>query len=254
MPAKKTSVKKTSERKPIISIKDAWKTYHVGEVDVHALRGLNLDIYPGEFVAIQGPSGSGKSTAMNLVGCLDVPTSGHIYLEGKDISTFYESDLAQIRGQKIGFIFQKFHLIDSLSAIDNVKLPMTFQNISEDERQKRAEKLLKLVDLGDRMDHKPGELSGGQQQRVAIARSLAMDPPVILADEPTGNLDSKMGKVIMEFLQKLHKEEKKTIIMVTHDDHLAKIANKIAFLKDGKVTNLVETKGAKFDSIYEVEK
>lgn len=252
MLVKKKSTK--SKEKPIISIKNAWKTYHVGEVDVHALRGLDLDIYPGEFVAIQGPSGSGKSTAMNLVGCLDVPTSGHIYLEGEDIALFHESDLAQIRGQKIGFIFQKFHLIPSLSALDNVKLPMTFQQISEEERTKRAEELLKLVDLGERTDHKPGELSGGQQQRVAIARALAMDPPVILADEPTGNLDSKMGKVIMEFLQKLHKEQNKTIIMVTHDDHLAKIADKIAFLKDGKVTKLVETKNAKFNSIYEVEK
>ena len=251
MPAKKTL--KSRSAKPIISIKDAWKTYHVGEVDVHALRGLNLDIYQGEFVAIQGPSGSGKSTAMNLVGCLDVPTSGQIYLDGVDISTFHESDLAQIRGRKIGFIFQKFHLIPSLSAKDNVKLPMTFQNFSEEEREKRAVALLKLVELDDRMDHKPSELSGGQQQRVAIARALAMDPPVILADEPTGNLDSKMGRVVMEFLQKLHKEQNKTIIMVTHDDNLAKIAQKIAFLKDGKVTKLFETKHVSFKSVYENE-
>jgi len=224
-----------AEKKAIISIKDAWKTYKVGEVDVHALRGLDISIYQGEFVAIQGPSGSGKSTAMNLIGCLDVPTSGKIFLDGKDISQLHESDLAQIRGRKIGFIFQKFNLIPTLSAFENVKLPMSFQNIPESERNKKAKELLKLVDLSDRMHHRPGELSGGQQQRVAIARSLALDPPVILADEPTGNLDSKMGKTIMEFLIQLHKEKKKTIIMVTHDDNLAKFADRVEFLKDGKI-------------------
>ncbi len=220
---------------PLIEIKDAWKTYDVGEVKVHALRGLNISVFPGEFVAIQGPSGSGKSTAMNLVGCLDLPTSGIVKLDGKDISKLHESDLAQIRGKTIGFIFQKFNLIPTLSALENVKLPMSFQGIIEAERTKRAIELLNLVELGDRMDHLPSELSGGQQQRVAIARSLALDPPVILADEPTGNLDSKMGKIIMEFLDKLHKEKKKTIIMVTHDDNLAVHADRIEFLKDGQI-------------------
>lgn len=230
------------EQKPIIEIKEAWKTYDVGEVKVHALRGLNIKIFPGEFVAIQGPSGSGKSTAMNLIGCLDIPTKGHILLEGKDISTMTESDLAQIRGQKIGFIFQKFNLIPTLSALDNVKLPMVFQNISEDDREKRAEELLQLVDLGDRIHHKPSELSGGQQQRVAIARALALDPPVILADEPTGNLDSKMGSTVMTFLQKLHEEKKKTIIMVTHDDNLATYADRTELLKDGQITKTIKKK------------
>lgn len=220
---------------PVIQIKDAWKTYDVGDVKVHALRGLNLSVFPGEFVAIQGPSGSGKSTAMNLVGCLDVPTKGSVLLDGQDISELYESDLAQIRGQKIGFIFQKFNLIPTLSALENVKLPMAFQGISEEERNKRATELLELVDLGERINHAPNELSGGQQQRVAIARSLALDPPVILADEPTGNLDSKMGKVVMEFLIKLHKEKNKTIIMVTHDDKLATFADRTEFLKDGQI-------------------
>lgn len=200
-----------SKEKPIIEIKDAWKTYSLGKVKVHALRGLNLSVFPGEFVAIQGPSGSGKSTAMNLVGCLDVPTKGHVLLDNKDISTLHESDLAQIRGQKIGFIFQKFHLIPTLSAIDNVKLPMSFQGIPEDKRVKRATELLDLVGLKERMYHRPGELSGGQQQRVAIARSLALDPPVILADEPTGNLDSEMGASVMDFLKKLHKEQGKQL-------------------------------------------
>ena len=222
-------------KKPIIEIKNAWKTYVVGKVNVNALRGLNLKIYPGEFVAIQGPSGSGKSTAMNLVGCLDIPTKGHIFLEGKDISMLHESDLAQIRGQKIGFIFQKFHLIPTLSALDNVKLPMSFQGYSEEKKTERAKELLKLVDLENRMHHLPGELSGGQQQRVAIARSLAMDPPVILADEPTGNLDSEMGANVMDFLKKLHSEKGKTIVMVTHDDNLAKLADRVEFLKDGKI-------------------
>ncbi|MFW6026682.1 MAG: ABC transporter ATP-binding protein [Candidatus Woesearchaeota archaeon] len=224
--------------KPIIEIKDAWKTYHVGEVDVHALRGLSISIYTGEFVAIQGPSGSGKSTAMNLVGCLDIPTKGHIYLEGNDISLMSESDLAQIRGRKIGFIFQKFNLIPTLSAKENIKLPMSFQGISEDKKNKRAEELLKLVELDTRMNHLPSELSGGQQQRVAIARALALDPPVILADEPTGNLDSTMGNNVMEFLKKLHKEKQKTIVMVTHDDNLARYADRIEILKDGKIQKL----------------
>lgn len=227
--------KRTKQKTPIISIKDAWKTYSLGEVQVHALRGLNLDIYEGEFVAIQGPSGSGKSTAMNLVGCLDIPTKGSILLEGKDISKLHESDLAQIRGQTIGFIFQKFNLIPTISALDNVKLPMAFQGISESDRDKRAKELLELVDLTSRMHHKPGELSGGQQQRVAIARALSLDPPVILADEPTGNLDSTMGASVMDFLKKLHKEKGKTIVMVTHDDHLAKLADRVETLKDGKL-------------------
>lgn len=237
---KKKIVKKKA--KPIIEIKNAWKTYQVGSISVHALRGLNVAIYPGEFVAIQGPSGSGKSTAMNLVGCLDIPTSGKIYLDGQDISKMAESDLAQIRGQKIGFIFQKFNLIPTLSTIENVMLPMSFQGIPEDERRARATYLLELVELGERVDHKPSELSGGQQQRVAIARALALDPPVILADEPTGNLDSKMGSVVMEFLKKLHKQEGKTIIMVTHDDNLATTADRIEFLKDGQIVKSIKNR------------
>jgi len=232
---------KSTTLKPIIEIKEAWKTYTVGTQKIHALRGLNLSIYPGEFVAIQGPSGSGKSTAMNLVGCLDVPTQGVIYLEGQDISKLTESALAQIRGKKIGFIFQKFHLISTLTAIENVMLPMSFQNMPESERIIRAKELLALVGLEDRMNNRPGELSGGQQQRVAIARSLALDPPVILADEPTGNLDSEMGSSVMQFLEKLHVEKGKTIVMVTHDDELAHFADRIAVLKDGQVISSVQT-------------
>lgn len=221
--------------KPIIQLKNVWKTYKMGDNLVHALRGINLDVMPGEFLAIQGPSGSGKSTAMNLVGCLDIPSRGEIYLDGQNIANLSESNLATIRGRKIGFIFQKFNLIETLTAFENVVLPMTFQGIPEDERDKRAKKLLEQFGLGDRMHHKPGELSGGQQQRVAIARSLSVDPPVILADEPTGNLDSKTGKEVMEFLRELHKHKDKTIVLVTHDDVLARFADRVEYLKDGVI-------------------
>jgi putative ABC transport system ATP-binding protein len=219
----------------IISLNDVWKIYTMGEVKVPALRGLNLKIKRGEFVAVQGASGSGKSTALNSIGCLDVPTKGRVYLEGKDISKMSESELAQIRGKKIGFIFQQFNLINTLSALENVTLPMIFQNIPSEERIRRAKELLEMVELGERMHHKPTELSGGQQQRVAIARSLANDPEVILADEPTGNLDSKTGETVINFLDKLHKEKKTTIIMVTHDAALAHRADRIEFLKDGAI-------------------
>ena len=222
-------------KKPIIRIKDVWKIYKMGDVEVNALRGLNLEIFPGEFIAIQGPSGSGKSTAMNMVGCLDTPTKGHIYLEGRDISKLQESDLAQLRGKKIGFIFQQFNLINTLTALENVMLPMAFQDVDKEKRRKSAIEILNFLGLGERMDHRPTELSGGQQQRVAIARSLANDPDIILADEPTGNLDSKTGRYIMNFLIKLNKEKNKTVIMVTHDDHLSKYAKKVYFLKDGAI-------------------
>ena len=215
------------KNKSIIKIENVWKTYKMGDVEVHALRGMNFEVKKGEFVAIMGPSGSGKSTAVNMVGCLDVPTKGNIYLGGKNIAKLSESELAQIRGKKIGFIFQQFNLIPSLTAKRNITLPMIFQGVNYKKRITRAEKLLKLVGLGERMQHKPSEMSGGQQQSVAIARSLANDPEVILADEPTGNLDSKTGKIVMDFLCQLNKKEGKTIIMVTHDQKLAKIADRI---------------------------
>jgi putative ABC transport system ATP-binding protein len=220
---------------PVIKLDNVWKIYQMGGTEVAALQGLSLDIRKGEFVSIMGPSGSGKSTAMNMIGCLDVPTKGHIYLSGQDISQLHESDLAQIRGRLIGFIFQQFNLINTLSAIENVMLPMTFQGIPEEERVEKAAKLLELVELGERMYHRPSELSGGQQQRVAIARSLANDPEVLLADEPTGNLDSKTGENVLSFLQKLNEEQGKTIVMVTHDENLAKHAKRIEYLKDGKI-------------------
>lgn len=228
-------------RKPIIEVIDVWKIYNMGQVKVNALQGLNLTVYPGEFIAIQGPSGSGKSTAMNIIGCLDVPTKGTVKLDGIDISTLSESDLAQIRGRKIGFIFQKFNLIPTMSALENVMLPMGFQNIPFAQRRKKGAELLKLVQLDERMHHKPNELSGGQQQRVAIARSLALDPPVVLADEPTGNLDSKTGNIVMEFLHTLQSQGR-TIIMVTHDDELGQHAQRHYVLSDGRIVSDAEGK------------
>ncbi|MFH1649877.1 MAG: ABC transporter ATP-binding protein [Candidatus Woesearchaeota archaeon] len=225
------------EKKPIIELKNVWKIYEMGSQQVQALRGMTIAIMPGEFIAIMGPSGSGKSTAVNMIGCLDIPTKGAVYLDGKDISHLSEDALAKIRGKKIGFIFQQFNLIPVLSAMENVMLPMTFQNVPANERKKRADYLLQLVELGDRTSHRPTELSGGQQQRVAIARALSNDPEVILADEPTGNLDSKTGRIVLEFLKKLNKNENKTIIMVTHDIKLAKEADRIAYLKDGQIVD-----------------
>ena len=227
-------MKKKTET-PVIKLVDVWKIYQMGNVKVNALQGINLEIKKGEFVAIMGPSGSGKSTAVNMVGCLDIPTKGSIYLEGKNISHMSESELAQIRGKKIGFIFQQFNLINTLSAAENVMLPMTFQEVDRDIRIDRAKNLLDLVELEDRMHHKPTELSGGQQQRVAIARAMANDPEVILADEPTGNLDSKTGRLVIDFLIKMNKEKKKTIIMVTHDAQLANYAQRTEYLKDGQI-------------------
>jgi len=219
----------------LIELKDVHKYYQMGESIVKAVDGMDIKITEGDFVAIMGPSGSGKSTAMNLVGSLDLATKGDIYLDGTDIELLDESDLAQLRGKKIGFIFQQFNLISNLTAKENIMLPMMFQGISSHEREARAEKLLKMVDLGDRMNHYPGQLSGGQQQRVAIARSLANDPEVILADEPTGNLDTKTGEMVMAFLEELNRKGK-TIIMVTHDPKLAhEHAHVIYQIKDGKV-------------------
>ncbi|MCX6711720.1 MAG: ABC transporter ATP-binding protein [Candidatus Woesearchaeota archaeon] len=226
------------EKRKIIEIKDVWKIYQLDAVEYPALRGANLDVYRGEFLAIMGASGSGKSTMLNSVGALDVPTKGQVLLEGIDISTLDESELSQVRGRKIGFVFQAFNLINSLSALENVMLPMTFQNIQRSIKIEKATRLLNLVGLGDRLNNTPGELSGGERQRVAIARSLANDPEVILADEPTGNLDSKTGKEILELLKRLQKEQGKTLIMVTHDLNIAKQADRIAQLSDGKVIKI----------------
>lgn len=223
--------------KPVISLKNVWKIYPMGDVRVHALQGLDLDIYEGEFVSIVGPSGSGKSTSMNMIGCLDIPTKGHILLYGQDIEHLHESDLAQIRGRRIGFVFQKFNLISTLTALENVTLPMMFQNVSKEQAEKRAKELLTKVGLVERMHHRPNELSGGQQQRVSIARALANNPDIILADEPTGNLDSASGDLVLKMLEKLH-DEGKTLILVTHEMELADRAQRKCLLKDGKIVKI----------------
>ncbi|HIH11846.1 TPA: ABC transporter ATP-binding protein [Candidatus Woesearchaeota archaeon] len=236
--------KKVTKKKPLLALRDVWKRYLMGEVALDVLKGISLEIYEGEFVAIVGPSGSGKSTLMNLLGILDVPTKGKVIIDDKDISTLTESDLAELRGKKIGFVFQQFNLIHSLTALENVVLPTIFQGIPEQVRLERAKKLLARVGLEQRIGHRPNELSGGQQQRVAIARSLINNPSIILADEPTGNLDSASGKQIMELLLQLHVEEKKTIILVTHDQSLVSHAQRVIRIKDGMVEK-VEIRGEK---------
>lgn len=234
----------------IISLREVEKYYYMGDSIVKALDGVDIIVEQGDFVAIMGPSGSGKSTAMNLVGSLDLATRGDIYLDGIDIEHLEESQLAQIRGRKIGFIFQSFNLISNLTAKENIMLPMMFQGIDTIERERKAIELLKLVDLGDRLDHYPNQLSGGQQQRVAIARALANDPEVILADEPTGNLDTKTGEKVMSFLEGLN-QKGKTIIMVTHDPEKAlNHAKTIYWIKDGRVEKVTR----KFKGGWKVSK
>ena len=218
----------------VIELKDIHKNYEMGESEVRALQDVNLKIERGDFIAIVGPSGSGKSTMMNLVGALDFATEGDIFLDGQNIEHLGESELAQIRGKKIGFVFQTFNLIPTLTAIENISIPMLFQGVSKEERVERAEEILGQVKLTHRRDHFPNELSGGERQRVAIGRALSNEPEVILADEPTGNLDSKTGLEIMKLFVELNKKGK-TIILVTHDLDLIKYATKVLKIKDGKV-------------------
>lgn len=220
----------------MIDLKNITKTYDMGSVQVQVLRGISLHVDEGEFLSIIGPSGSGKSTLMNMIGCLDVPTTGEYYLDGKEISTYNEKQLSKIRNQKIGFIFQKFNLLPKLTALENVELPLIYRSMNNKERRKRSIEALEKVGLTDRMNHKPTELSGGQQQRVAIARALAGDPPVLLADEPTGNLDSKSGNDVMNIIRQLSSEGK-TIVLITHDSEIAKIAQKTITIKDGLLLN-----------------
>lgn len=227
-----------SQNNILLQLENVWKIYKMGEVDVPALKGVTVEIKKGDFVAIIGSSGSGKSTMMNLIGCLDIPSKGTINLKNRDITKMSESDLANLRGRTIGFIFQQYNLIPSMTAFENVMLPMEFLEYDEKEAIEKVKKILKIVELHEKMHHLPTQLSGGQQQRVSIARSLVANPEIILADEPTGNLDSKTGKNIMDIFQKLWKEEGKTIIMVTHDLKLANYARTIIELKDGEIIKI----------------
>ena len=219
----------------IIVTKDISKTYVLGKITVSALKPTSVAIKRGDYIAIVGPSGSGKSTFMNLLGCLDPPTTGQLFIEGTDVSQLSENQLARIRREKIGFIFQKYNLIPTLNAKENVALSMSFAGIKLKERMKRAEKLLELVDLSKRMDHKPSEMSGGEQQRVAIARALANKPTIILADEPTGNVDTNAGDKIMSILEEVNTKGE-TIIVVTHDLDIARRARRKLNIQDGEVT------------------
>ncbi len=218
----------------LINLKDIEKTYMVGQIPVHALRGLSLQIDYKDYVAIMGPSGSGKSTLMNIIGCLDVPTNGSYMLEEKDVSHLNDDQLAAIRNGKIGFVFQTFNLLPRATALSNVEVPLIYAGMPARQRKRRAAQVLELVGLGDRMHHKPAQLSGGQRQRVAVARALVNEPSVILADEPTGNLDTKTGKEIMALLQELN-EAGNTLITVTHDPAVADRANRVVQLVDGTV-------------------
>ena len=220
--------------KPILAMKNLCKNYQLGTVEVQALRNINLIINEGEYVAIMGPSGSGKSTLLNMIGCLDRPSSGKYHLGGQDVSKLDDDNLSLIRGARIGFVFQSFNLISQLNIIENIEIPMYYQGLSEHNSLERAMELAALVGLGDRTKHRPSELSGGQQQRVAIARALSNDPLIVLADEPTGNLDSESGADILKILDKLH-QEGKTLITVTHDDNIAAHSERIIRLFDGEI-------------------
>ncbi|HZT42210.1 MAG TPA: ABC transporter ATP-binding protein [Chthonomonadaceae bacterium] len=221
-------------KEPLLKLRDIHKTYIMGDQEVRALDGLDLDVYPGEFVAIMGPSGSGKSTLMHIIGCLDVPTEGSYYLDGVEVAEMDDYELARIRNQKIGFIFQGFNLLARTTALENVELPLLYGK--KKDRTDRAIDALERVGLGDRLDHRPNELSGGQQQRVAIARAIASDPALLLADEPTGNLASQQSEEIMQIFQELN-DEGRTVVMVTHEPDIGQHCKRIVHIRDGRVVD-----------------
>ncbi|MCY4519988.1 MAG: ABC transporter ATP-binding protein [Caldilineaceae bacterium] len=233
------------ELNPIINIEGISKEFQLGDITVAALRGVDLQIFPGNFVSIMGPSGSGKSTLMNILGCLDTPTAGSYRLDGDDVAKMSERRLARVRSQKIGFVFQSFNLLARTSALANVELPLIYNGVSRRQRREKARQALELVDLGDRMDHKPNELSGGQQQRVAIARALVNDPSMILADEPTGNLDTETGTDIMNLFAELNERERITLVLVTHDPEVSEYTRRTIHLRDGLVEDITNSAGYK---------
>jgi putative ABC transport system ATP-binding protein len=222
------------EQEAVIRVEDLTKVYQMGEIEVHALRGVSFSVKKGEVLAIMGPSGSGKSTLMNMIGCLDIPTSGDYYLEGELVSELNEDELALVRNRKIGFVFQTFNLLPRATALANVELPLRYAGING-ERKERAEEALEAVGLGDRIYHQPNELSGGQQQRVAIARALVNNPAILLADEPTGNLDSTSGEEIMNLLLNLNRSDNTTLVIVTHDPEIAAVTERVIHLRDGMI-------------------
>lgn len=223
----------------LIKLERVWKTYRMGEMDLHALRDVSLEVEKGEFVAIMGASGSGKTTLMNILGCLDRPSSGSYWLEGEEVSRMSADRRAMIRNRKIGFVFQNFNLLPRMSALENVAMPLSYtaSHLSEKEARKRAKEVLERVGLGDRLHHEPSQLSGGQQQRVAIARALVNKPPLLLADEPTGNLDSRTGEEVLELFQQLNREDAVTVILVTHDPYVASHADRIVYIHDGQIVD-----------------
>jgi putative ABC transport system ATP-binding protein len=222
----------------VISVRDLTKTYQVGDIEVRALRGASLDVHPGEFVCVTGPSGSGKSTFMHIIGCLDRPTSGQYFLDGRDVSKLSKDELAAVRNKKIGFVFQGFNLLSRTTALDNVELPLLYDGGSRmktAERHRRAKEVLEIVGLGQRMDHYPNQLSGGQQQRVAIARALINEPAILLADEPTGNLDTRTSVEVMDIFQRLNIERGITVVLITHEMDIAEHGTRLVRFRDGKI-------------------
>ncbi|MFA6376289.1 MAG: ABC transporter ATP-binding protein [Candidatus Paceibacterota bacterium] len=230
---------------PLIKLENVWKIYRLGKTEVQSLKGVDLEVMPGGFMTVMGPSGSGKSTLLNMIGLLDIPTKGRLLLQGKDVAKMSESELSLLRGKTIGFVFQEFNLLNQLRAWENVELPMIFQKMPQAQRKIRAHELLEQVGMGNRADHQLAELSGGERQRVAIARAFANDPDLVIADEPTGNLDSLSGKKVMEILTDFHENLGRTLLVVTHDHNIGAYGHQRIFIKDGRLVDEQTAFGSK---------